>query len=74
MDGTESDMSKRARKIANRLHGRFGKAIEMVDERLSSEEVKYTLRDQGIHDFGNHSVDGMVAKILFEDWCEQKDN
>lgn len=72
MDGSESEMSKRARKFANRLHGRFGKPFEMVDERLSSEEVKYDLRDQGIHDFGHHSVDGMVAKILFEDWCEQQ--
>ena len=72
MDGSESEMSKRARKFANRLHGRFGKPFEMVDERLSSEEVKYDLRDQGIHDFGHHSVDGMVAKILFEDWCEHQ--
>jgi len=72
MDGSESEMSKRARKFANRLHGRFGKPFEMVDERLSSEEAKYDLRDQGIHDFGHHSVDGMVAKILFEDWCEQQ--
>lgn len=72
MDGTESDMSKRARKFANRLHGRFGKPFEMVDERLSSEEIKYDLRDQGIHDFGAHSVDGMVAKILFESWVAQQ--
>ncbi len=72
MDGSESDMSKRARKFANRLHGRFGKPFEMVDERLSSEEIKYDLRDQGIHDFGEHSVDGMVAKLLFEDWCERR--
>ncbi|GAA3926970.1 Holliday junction resolvase RuvX [Litoribacillus peritrichatus] len=72
MDGTESEMSKRARKFANRLHGRFGKPFEMVDERLTSEEVKYELRDRGVHDFGAHSVDGMVAKILFEDWCDQQ--
>lgn len=72
MDGTESEMSKRARKFANRLHGRFGKPFEMIDERLTSEEIKYELRDQGIHNFGHHSVDGMVAKILFEDWCEQQ--
>ncbi|GLQ30565.1 Holliday junction resolvase RuvX [Litoribrevibacter albus] len=72
MDGSESEMSKRARKFANRLHGRFGKPFELVDERLSSEEAKYDFRDQGIYDFGENSVDGMVAKILFEDWCDQQ--
>lgn len=45
MDGTESDMSVRARKFANRLHGRFGCVVEMCDERLSSAEAKSQLAE-----------------------------
>lgn len=70
MDGTQSLMSKRATKFGKRIHGMFGKQIEMIDERLSSEEVKQQCRQRGIKDFGQHSVDGMVAKILFEDWYD----
>lgn len=36
MDGSESELSARARKFANRLHGRFGVKVELVDERLTS--------------------------------------
>ncbi|MDB2409207.1 Holliday junction resolvase RuvX [Pseudomonadales bacterium] len=45
MDGTESDMSVRARKFANRLHGRFGCVVELCDERLSSAEAKSQLAE-----------------------------
>lgn len=45
MDGTESDMSLRARKFANRLHGRFGCVVELCDERLSSAEAKSQLAE-----------------------------
>jgi putative Holliday junction resolvase len=70
MDGSESQMSLRATKFGKRIHGMFGKQVEMIDERLTSQEVKRDWQDnKGIRDFGTHSVDGMVAKILFEDWC-----
>ena len=36
MDGSESEMSQRARRFANRLHGRFNVAVACQDERLSS--------------------------------------
>ena len=45
MDGTESEMSARARKFANRLHGRFGCVVELCDERLSSAEAKSQLAE-----------------------------
>ena len=40
MDGSESDMCQRARKFGNRIHGRFGVAVDFADERLSSFEAK----------------------------------
>jgi len=45
MDGSESEMSGRARKFGNRLHGRFGLQVCLQDERLSSNEVKQGLRE-----------------------------
>ncbi len=35
-DGTEHDMTRRARRFANQLHGRFGRPVWLVDERYSS--------------------------------------
>ena len=46
MDGTESEMSQRARKVRARLHGRFGLEVLLEDERLSSKEAKQALRER----------------------------
>jgi len=35
-DGAEHDMTLRARRFANQLHGRFDLPVELVDERYSS--------------------------------------
>ncbi|HEU4620996.1 MAG TPA: Holliday junction resolvase RuvX, partial [Burkholderiaceae bacterium] len=41
-DGTETHGTKPARKFANRLHGRYGKPVEFVDERYTSVEAEAT--------------------------------
>jgi putative Holliday junction resolvase len=46
MDDSESELSKRARKFGNRLHGRFGVQVEMVDERLSTFAAKEEAAEQ----------------------------
>lgn len=38
-DGTEHEMTTRCRRFANQLHGRFGVATELVDERYSSAVI-----------------------------------
>ena len=38
-DGAEHDMTARARKFANQLHGRFNLPVELVDERYSSAVI-----------------------------------
>jgi len=40
MDDSESEMSARARKFANRLEGRFGVQTCLVDERLTTFEAQ----------------------------------
>ena len=48
MDGSESELSRRARTFGNRLNGRFNLPVEMVDERLSTREAKWEASARGI--------------------------
>jgi putative Holliday junction resolvase len=38
-DGAEHDMTLRARRFANQLHGRFNLPVTLVDERYSSAVI-----------------------------------
>ena len=73
MDGTESEMSRRATKFGKRLQGRFNKPYFMMDERLSSHEAKgYVIDQGGDRDFGRNSVDGIAAVLILESWFAQQ--
>lgn len=72
MDGTESELSARARKFANRIHGRFGVVVEMVDERLSSFEAKGEVMARGgSRDYGKNPVDSIAARLIVETYLNQ---
>jgi putative holliday junction resolvase len=72
MDGSESELSTRARKFANRIHGRFGVKVEMIDERLSSFAAKGEVMAQGgSRDYKHNPVDSIAARILLEDWLAE---
>ncbi|GHC29281.1 Holliday junction resolvase RuvX [Aidingimonas halophila] len=67
MDGSESDMSVRARKFGNRLHGRYGKPCEMTDERGSTREAKAIAREAGHKgNYRDEGVDGLSAQLILE--------
>ncbi|MDL4912822.1 MAG: Holliday junction resolvase RuvX [Enterobacterales bacterium endosymbiont of Blomia tropicalis] len=71
MDGTEQELTARARKFANRLHGRFGVRIELQDERLSTIEARAGLFERGGYRALNKgSVDSQSAAIILQDWFE----
>ena len=71
MDDSESELSTRARKFANRLQGRFGVKIEMVDERLTSFEAKGEVMSRGgSRDYKNNPVDSIAARLILEGWLE----
>jgi putative Holliday junction resolvase len=75
MDGSESELSTRARKFANRIHGRFHLPVHMQDERLSSYEAKgIVLQERGHVDFGDHSVDGLAACLVLESWFNNRND
>lgn len=72
MDETESELSARARKFANRIHGRFGFKVELVDERLTSFAAKGEIMDHGgSRDYKNHPVDSIAARLILEGWLER---
>lgn len=74
MDGSESAIAARARKFAQRLHGRFGVAVELWDERLSSFEARGELLEQnrmnksGGKKFRERGVDSLSARLILESW------
>ncbi|WNN43642.1 MULTISPECIES: Holliday junction resolvase RuvX [Winslowiella] len=71
MDGTEQPLTARARKFANRLHGRFGIQVELHDERLSTVEARADLFARGgFRALNKGSVDSLSAVIILESWFE----
>ncbi|MBL4794982.1 MAG: Holliday junction resolvase RuvX [Pseudomonadales bacterium] len=65
MDGTESEMSVRARKFANRLNGRFHRPSFLMDERLSSFEAAQILGPEAV---AKGPIDSMAAALIVESW------
>lgn len=73
MDGSDSEMSARARKFARRLHGRLGLEVVMVDERLSSFEAKLISAEQGhCGDYKRQPVDSLAAELILRTWLAEK--
>ena len=73
MDGTVSEFCLRARKFGNRLHGRLGLPVEMVDERLTSYEAKQTRRERGIRGAPKiRPVDSEAAELFLRSWLTER--
>lgn len=71
MDGTEQPLTARARKFANRIHGRFGVQVDLHDERLSTVEARAELFERGgFRALNKGSVDSLSAVIILESWFE----
>lgn len=75
MDGSESELSRLARKFARRLHGRFNLDVLMVDERLTSQEAKSSLRDASIEGESGRvdltKIDHFAAALILQSWLDQ---
>lgn len=75
MDGSESELSRLSRKFARRLQGRFDLEVLMVDERLTSQDAKTSLRDAGHGSEGGKidltKVDHLAAALILQSWLDQ---
>ena len=63
MDGSNSEMSKKAQKFSRRISSRYKIRSEMFDERLTSFEARE-------HDGKTH-IDAIAAKIILESWLRE---
>lgn len=73
MDGSEQPVTAKARKFANRLHGRFGLQVVLHDERLSTVEAKAQLfSNGGYRALDKGRVDSASAVVILESWFEQQ--
>ncbi len=61
MDGAEHDLTRRARRFANQLNGRFGLPVALVDERLTSFDADLRLREAGVKGSARKGLDDAVA-------------
>ena len=60
MDGSDGELSSRAKKFARRLSARFNKRTVMIDERLTSHEAE-KIRP-------HKKIDDLAATFILETW------
>lgn len=74
MDGSDSDMTARARNFARQLNTRYDKPCHEVDERLSTRAARELSRGNaeraGKRYDDKTKVDALAAQLLLESWFE----
>lgn len=66
-------ITPKAKKFANRLHGRFGCQVELHDERLSTTEARSELFFHGGYKaLKKGNIDCQSAVIILESWFESQ--
>ncbi|MEM0513968.1 Holliday junction resolvase RuvX [Pseudoalteromonas sp. YIC-827] len=69
MDGTEQDLTHRARKFANRLHNQTGLQVETQDERLTTAAAKeHLFASGGYRNLRKDNIDNASAVLILESY------
>lgn len=72
LDGTEHELTRRARRFARQLEGRFGLPVAFADERLSSTEAASRLRDIGRGGRENKNLTHAVAaQVILQSYFDE---
>ena len=72
MDGEEHELTRRARRFANQLQGRFGLAVTLVDERLTSFDADLRLRQAGVKGSARKGLDdALAAQQILQDLLDR---
>ena len=72
MDGSEQDMTQRAKRFGNQLKGRYNLPVEWMDERLSSDEAERILQQRGAKRSDKKDIDKLAAALILQSWLEQQ--
>jgi putative holliday junction resolvase len=71
MDGSEHDLTRRARRFANQLNGRFALPVALVDERLTSFDADLRLREAGVKGSARKGLDdALAAQQILQDFFD----
>ncbi|OIQ92563.1 putative holliday junction resolvase [mine drainage metagenome] len=72
-DGTEHELTARARRFARQLEGRFRLPVIQIDERYSSREADARLAARGLSwQARKHAVDAEAAQIILQDYFDAR--
>ncbi|MGB7542416.1 MAG: Holliday junction resolvase RuvX [Burkholderiales bacterium] len=72
MDGTEHDMTRRARRFARQLAARFRLPVDFADERLSSAAAEEVLRETGRGGRKHkHAAHALAARIILQSYFDE---
>ncbi|MBL1277278.1 MAG: Holliday junction resolvase RuvX [Ectothiorhodospiraceae bacterium] len=69
MDGSGSELSRRAQRFGNQLNGRYNLRAHFMDERLSSLQAAEELQGKS-RKIQAADIDKVAAKIILESWLE----
>jgi len=83
MDGTFHELSYKAQRFGNQLHGRYNLPAHFMDERLSSLEAERQLKSQyqlpakkgskqKFRKGQAEDIDKQAAKVILESWLNQQ--
>ncbi len=67
MDGSFHELSYRAQRFGNQLHGRYNLPAHFMDERLSSLDAERELKGKS-RKIQAADIDKVAAKIILESW------
>lgn len=70
LDGSESEMTKRAEKFSRQLEGRFNLPVYTHNEALSSFEAEQFLQSKK-KQHNKQDIDKIAAAIIAQSWLEQ---
>jgi len=70
LDGSRSDMTKRAEKFSRQLEGRFNLPVFTHNEALSSFEAEQFLQGKK-KQHNKQDIDKIAAAIIVQSWLEQ---
>ncbi|MGH8283403.1 MAG: Holliday junction resolvase RuvX [Gammaproteobacteria bacterium] len=77
MDGSEQEITRRAREFTRALEQRYPHPVHTVDERLSSKEAEVRLKElraQGRRRITRGDIDCAAACLILEGWLHDQDN
>lgn len=70
LDGSASDMTKKASRFARQLEGRFHLPVHLINESLTSFEAEQHLTKKNQHN--KQEIDKIAAAIIVQSWLEQQ--